>query len=83
VHDEKEKALVRWSRAQVRALAWDFAQARREGKEALQALGLLDRPRFSAWLENLAAAPRRPKDYGRRIYAHPYYWAGFILIGRG
>jgi CHAT domain-containing protein len=83
VHDEKEKALVRWSRAQVRALAWDFAQARREGKEALQALGLLDRPRFSAWLENLAAAPRRPKDYGRRICAHPYYWAGFILVGRG
>jgi CHAT domain-containing protein len=25
----------------------------------------------------------RDKFYGRRIYAHPYYWAGFILVGRG
>ena len=51
------------------------------GKEAGDAVASLPRGEVVA-LPGTKLPPPRPVPPGKKPYAHPYYWAGFILVGR-
>jgi CHAT domain-containing protein len=57
------------------------AEALREAKEWLRNLSAADAgERLAALLRGRVEA-KRPAPSGPKPYAHPYYWAGFILLG--
>ncbi|MET8986399.1 CHAT domain-containing protein [Nonomuraea wenchangensis] len=77
------------------ALAWDIADLRAQAGDLAVAAdaytALASRfPRGTSEQRRLTAAATRsrraarnapPPDYGTRPYAHPYYWAAFIVVG--
>jgi tetratricopeptide (TPR) repeat protein len=57
------------------------AEALREAKAWLRGLSAKEVKVAVASLPRGKVVPRKPAPKGGRPYAHPYYWAGFILIG--
>jgi CHAT domain-containing protein len=57
------------------------AEALREAKEWLRNLSAKEAKVAVASLPRGKVVPRKPAGKGSKPFAHPYYWAGFILIG--
>jgi len=63
----------------------DFKEALKEYKELLPGLD----PHSDEYKElkknisicQIALSSPEPADYGKHVYAHPYYWAPFVLVG--
>jgi len=71
--------------ADTRFDAHDYKEALKEYKQLLQGLD----PHSDEYKElkikisqcQLALSSPEPADYGKHVYAHPYYWAPFVLVG--
>lgn len=70
--------------ARIRLAARDFAGAAAAGARALETLADPLLRRTAETLRQralLLAGPEVVQDLARPVYAHPFFWAAFVLIG--
>jgi CHAT domain-containing protein len=82
---QRRQSILDWDEARVRAHAGDFAKAVELGTQVLDQMKKMNVE--TRQLENdvdrweLTAQFSTATDYSRRIYARPFYWAPFVLVG--
>jgi len=81
----RRQSILDWDEARVRAHAGDFARAVELGTYVLEQMKKMNVE--TKHLENdvdrweLTAQFSTSTDYSRRIYARPFYWAPFVIVG--
>jgi CHAT domain-containing protein len=87
--DERRRSWLRLERADILAAGFDFdaAYAAYDRESSRTEPGHPDAGRLQRRLKELrslagrAPALGRRRDFGRRPFEHPYYWAPFLLVG--
>jgi CHAT domain-containing protein len=83
---EIRRAILDWDKAKIQASAGDFMKAVQQAEDVLTQMRKLNQDTrqlekdLGRW-ELASAFPSSMPDYSRCIYAKPYYWAPFVLVG--